>query len=431
MNTTPESPATSRPKRRWLRLSLRGLMALVLLLGGGLGYLVNAARIQREAVAAVRRTGGYASYGWRDLHAYDIYPSGEMNYHSPWMDDYLGPQVRDRALAWLGPDYFGSVSGVTLGENDSHVREQNPTAADMAQVARLQRIVICWACSPRLGKAEVKYLANLTDLTEIVYRGTAADSGAPLADLSRLTKLRSLDLNVPTLVDADLVALRNLPNLEHLGISGPLLTDAGMRHLRGLVGLKELRISNTPITAAGLDQLRTLRNLRTISLFCTQVTDLGPIADLPVLEEIEINDSPITAAGLAPLARLGRLATLSLRRCNVTTDGLVALAGAAGLHKLDLTWSHLGGVNLKTLAGMPHLATLTLHDTEITDAELATLGPAPHLESLDLSGNDITDAGIDHLDASALTYLNIRQTKVTASRAARFFKNHPGLKGWW
>ena len=46
--------------RRWwnyLRFSIRGLIVLVLFTGGGLGWLIRGARIQREAVAALEKCG--------------------------------------------------------------------------------------------------------------------------------------------------------------------------------------------------------------------------------------------------------------------------------------------------------------------------------------------------------------------------------------
>ena len=55
-------------KRRWrkyLRFSMRGLIVLVLLTGGGLGWLIRGARIQREAVAALEKCGCAATYDWQ------------------------------------------------------------------------------------------------------------------------------------------------------------------------------------------------------------------------------------------------------------------------------------------------------------------------------------------------------------------------------
>ncbi len=64
MDGSPEA------KQRWwrrtpVRMSLRMLMLLVLILGGGLGWLVNSARVQREAIRAIEQAGGKTFYGWQ------------------------------------------------------------------------------------------------------------------------------------------------------------------------------------------------------------------------------------------------------------------------------------------------------------------------------------------------------------------------------
>src|SRR5262245_58642988 len=50
--------------RRWLRLSVRALMVLVLITGGGLGWMLHRARVQRDAVAVLQRAGGQVTYDW-------------------------------------------------------------------------------------------------------------------------------------------------------------------------------------------------------------------------------------------------------------------------------------------------------------------------------------------------------------------------------
>ena len=50
--------------RRRLRLSIRGLIVLVFIIAGWLGWVVNGARDQRDAVAAIRRAGGFVQYDW-------------------------------------------------------------------------------------------------------------------------------------------------------------------------------------------------------------------------------------------------------------------------------------------------------------------------------------------------------------------------------
>ena len=49
----PEQPSPEAWRRR-LRISVRGLMALVLIVGGGLGWVIHRAHVQRDAVAAIQ-----------------------------------------------------------------------------------------------------------------------------------------------------------------------------------------------------------------------------------------------------------------------------------------------------------------------------------------------------------------------------------------
>ena len=61
------SSEPSPPLRWWRRLrpsTVRALIILVLVMGGGLGWLVHSAHIQRDAVAAIRKAGGTAVYDW-------------------------------------------------------------------------------------------------------------------------------------------------------------------------------------------------------------------------------------------------------------------------------------------------------------------------------------------------------------------------------
>src|SRR5262245_49108922 len=66
--TATMGQATDQIPRRRLRLSLRGMILLVLVLGLWLGWHARRARLQREAVAAVREYGGFVRYDWEFLN---------------------------------------------------------------------------------------------------------------------------------------------------------------------------------------------------------------------------------------------------------------------------------------------------------------------------------------------------------------------------
>ena len=60
---TDQAKPVSRPWRRFLRFSVRGMIVLVLVIGGWLGWIVRSARIQREAVAAIEKSAGVLTTG--------------------------------------------------------------------------------------------------------------------------------------------------------------------------------------------------------------------------------------------------------------------------------------------------------------------------------------------------------------------------------
>jgi hypothetical protein len=56
-----QQQTSSRWWRRYARFSVRGLIVLVLLVGGGLGWMVRSARDQRGDVKAIEAAGGDVS----------------------------------------------------------------------------------------------------------------------------------------------------------------------------------------------------------------------------------------------------------------------------------------------------------------------------------------------------------------------------------
>ena len=62
----PNASERQSRSRRWrVRISVRGLMVLILALGSWFGWVANRARVQREAVAAIERAGGHVYYEWQ------------------------------------------------------------------------------------------------------------------------------------------------------------------------------------------------------------------------------------------------------------------------------------------------------------------------------------------------------------------------------
>src|SRR4051812_18842713 len=94
------NPPNGRPWRRYVRFSVRGLVIAVLVIGGWLGWIAHRARVQREAVAAIKRAGGHVYYDWERNDGKPV-PNGKPRWPR-WLVDRLGI------------DYFGDVDTVFL-----------------------------------------------------------------------------------------------------------------------------------------------------------------------------------------------------------------------------------------------------------------------------------------------------------------------------
>ena len=154
------------PWRRYVRFSLRGLIVLVLLFGGWLGWIVRSARIQREAVAAIRNVDGEAFYEW-EWNNGRVVAGG-----APWAPHWL--------VQTFGVDYFGHVVAVF---------------------------------TPIAAEDELIHIEQLPQLRHLVIGNTEV-TDATLTRLKRLTHLSKLDLGNSEITDAGANDLkRALPGL--------------------------------------------------------------------------------------------------------------------------------------------------------------------------------------------------------------------------
>ena len=109
----------ARPWWANIRFSLRVLILVVLTVGGGLGWVVNQARIQRDAVTAIQKAGGVCLYDW-DFRKGAPNPNGT-------------PMAPRWLVDRLGVDYFGHVVSVWFAS-------RHPTwhwlESDLSEVSR-------------------------------------------------------------------------------------------------------------------------------------------------------------------------------------------------------------------------------------------------------------------------------------------------------
>src|SRR5262245_57633080 len=98
---------------RWAKLSVRGLMVLVLIAAAGLAHVTNQARTQQAAVAAIEKAGGEVYYDWeRPVNALTTGLAWASPKQARSHADPPWPKWFVRAV---GIDYFGSADHVEFG----------------------------------------------------------------------------------------------------------------------------------------------------------------------------------------------------------------------------------------------------------------------------------------------------------------------------
>jgi Leucine-rich repeat (LRR) protein len=266
-------------KRRWwsyLRLSLRGLMVLVLVMGGGLGVLAHFMRsvaIQREAVAVVQKLGGFALYNFQfEDNNIRLVKGGKIIAQDV-------PRWPKWLVDRLGPDYFGDVKQVSF-RTFGFPAGKSPHSAEeidevLSHVGRLNRLTFLELLNTPVSDAGLAHLEGLANLRILKLQGENKITDAGLIRLKRMTSLKQLFLDDSQITDAGLTHLKTLTDLEELGLANTQVGDAGLAHLKGLNKLNTLDLRGTQVTSAGLTHLKGLTNLRMLRIGSTKITDTG------------------------------------------------------------------------------------------------------------------------------------------------------------
>jgi hypothetical protein len=249
-------------------------MILVLVIGGGLGWILYRARVQYDAVAAIRKAGGQVSYD-RIWTSVGTTPPKPMAFKWPkWLEDVVGV------------DYLYDVAEVRLLDD----QRVSPDEL-MVEVGRLDRLgsLSLNGCM-RATDIGLAHIRNCTRLRELDLSCSGV-KGPGLANLSGMTDLRLLHLGGLPVTDADLGHLSELSRLEILRIDGEAVTDTGLAHLRDL-DLRSLSLSGSSISTVGLAHLRGMTHLEFLAISGSSVTSLEPLRGLGHLKGLVLLMTP-------------------------------------------------------------------------------------------------------------------------------------------
>lgn len=272
--------AQSAPRRGWgLRFSLRGLLLVVTILCVSLAWRLHRAKLQREAVLALRDAGGWVYY---DYQQYDPKSCQFDKEATPWEPEWLQAQV--------GIDFFHDVEAVNMSFHGNGISRRDEKAPDppIAQhLAHLPRLRFLGLTAGACNDEGMRHVGQLRYLEVLLFWNAPQITDAGASQLTNMPSLRCLHIGSSQVGDRGLATIARLPRLEDLSMQCNNFTDAGLAALSGHPRLKDLWIG-------GLDG----RN--------SQITNAGVLhlAKLPALEELDLQYTQVTLEGLSPLLRL-------------------------------------------------------------------------------------------------------------------------------
>ncbi len=278
--------------------------------------------------------------------------------------------------------------------------------------------------NPKITNKVLNYIKP--DFLEELDLSKTSFNGAGIPALAKFQNLRTLALVSDHITDADLGSLKKLSGLINLDLSNnPKITDAALSVISKLPKLRQLNLTNTGISSKGLSELRDLRDLSVLNISDTKVDDRGLVAiqNLPLttfdllntaitdgalkgiakirtLRELGLQKVPLTLDSMKLIASLP-LNSLTLYQCDLTNDGLAELSHCKTLRELKLSGNRLiSGAGIRAIAKLP-IQELSLVQTSFTDNDLPVFYDWKELRSVDFSRcPGVTQSGVDRLKAA-------------------------------
>jgi hypothetical protein len=294
------SLATPSRRRRWFSLSLRGMMLLILVAGGLMGWKARRVGLQKRAVAAIERLRGSVVYDWEYQGLSPFKMSGSNPPGPIWLRRILGDEYFQEVAAVILPTDLPTPPSDDEDIASYASKYEQPLIDDQLACVdgldRVEALRLQWGRLNREGLERLAQQVLLKDLTLIVEPIDAAG----LARLGRLTELESLCVVARGGDADDLAFLDRLPKLRKLQILDGPVTDAGMARIARRNRLESLHVDGSKLTEPGLAQLEGLTELVILDLERTAVTEAGleSLRKLPKLMMLEIPKGQISDAAI-------------------------------------------------------------------------------------------------------------------------------------
>ena len=217
---------------RYHRCSLLLLTFVTTIACGSFALRLQTARRQREAVAAILKTGGDVAYSCDfDRDGFRLIVPG--------------PRLPGILNRLLGDDFFYSVVVVAMGKS--------ATDSDIKYLDDLPGLRALGLSSTHCTDSAIRNRKWIGQLQWLGVPDAITNDG--MRSLVFASQLRILQIGRTQIGDAGLESIGKIPSLEELYAAETRVTDSGLKHLKGLSRLRVLDVYKTKVTWAGVKEL--------------------------------------------------------------------------------------------------------------------------------------------------------------------------------
>ncbi|MDZ4818413.1 MAG: hypothetical protein SGJ20_05510 [Planctomycetota bacterium] len=471
-NETERESTSAKPRRRWLRYSLRSLLVLTAVVAVCIGWLFpwyEGARLQRE----IQANHDYVGVGYEeefDPHSGNSgvpdWLSGILDYHYFYdINQLVVEKSSDNNLARLRN--LVELKSVGLAIKDQITAKG---FSYLAPLPKLRTVYILWEITEPGGTDSAADLPGLGQLRQIEDLHLFVPiSDASVKEIAQLSRLRKLNLTSKgEVTEAAFQALGNLSALESLDL---YIEDSDERSADAGEHAVDKSHSMARVASPSLLFLEKLRKLRSLSIggrIENYETVVSSLQKLPHLESLTINmPARPTLELVKRLEKLTTLRSLSLHYwktsgadlgnprpedsknlpeepLEVSEADLVRLSNALNLKYFGVSLHDTqNGSHLNQFTNLEHLLIYGFHRTKsavplqlnlsdklqmlefscmdsLIDADLAQIAQHVRLKELHFyQCNEITDAGLAKLaKLKTLKHLKVEYCDKVTSAAA-------------
>ena len=296
-----------------------------------------------------------------------------------------------------------------------------------------------------ITNASLEIISEFPNIETLILNHDVGINDEGAAFLTKMEKLKNLNMIYTNLTDSGMISVRMIPNLKSLDIRGcTIISDTGLRTLarRGQVKLTSFQHSGNAVTDTGIESLTQIETLENLHLQDFSLSDqagewlkkfknlkslvvfrCGEFGSQGLLQLKGLPLNRLTIRGLdkigddgmdvfSELPNLKRLYLVEMY--GITDAGIGKIAAAKSIELLEIEMmSDISNESLKAIATLPNLKELKLKATSITNDGLDTILGMPKLTKLSLLDNDKIDskAAEEKLKSKKFELLNIGKTR--------------------